>query len=65
VKPYHWSAEELRIIRRGTDEATRALNLTPRSELDPSNPNHPSQELQLFGQPAGEFMARQYRGVAP
>jgi len=58
------SADALRIARQATREATAALDRTPRHLLDQSNPNHPDYDLHLFGVPAAEFMARQYKPAA-
>jgi hypothetical protein len=57
------SAEALRVARAGHNQACEALDRTPRHMLDEGNPNHPRYDLQLFGQPADQFMARQYRAA--
>lgn len=55
------SATARRVIKAGMGDATSELNATPRHLLDPGNPNHPSYDLHIFGRPANEFMAMQYR----
>ena len=57
------SPEALRIARAATKEATEQLDRMPRHMLDDGNPNHPRYDLHLFGVPAAEFMARQYRAA--
>lgn len=55
------SPEARRAARAGHREACQQLDRTPRHLLDEGNPNHPRYDLQLFGQSATTFMARQYR----
>jgi hypothetical protein len=55
------SPEAIAVARRATREATEELARTPRHLLDEGNPSHPRYDLHLFGQPAKEFMQRQYK----
>jgi hypothetical protein len=57
------SADAKRIQRQGHAEACRELANTPRHLLGDGNPNHPMYDLHLFGIPANEFMARQYKAA--
>lgn len=55
------SPEALRIAKEGHRLACEELARTPRHLLDESNPNHPRYDLHLFGEPANQFLARQYK----
>lgn len=55
------SKEAIRTAILGHQDACDQLARTPRRMLDLGNPNHPSNDLHLFGQPADEFLARQYK----
>ena len=55
------SREYKRMAREAHSRATKELDDTPVHLLDKGNPNHPDNDLQLFGQNYREFMARQYK----
>jgi hypothetical protein len=55
------SPEALRSQAAGHKLATDELNRTPRHMLDEGNPNHPRYDLHIFGIPADDLMAMQYR----
>jgi len=55
------SPEVRRMIKRAVAESIAELNATPRHMLDPDNPDHPSHDMQLFGEHHEQFLARQYK----
>lgn len=55
------SLEARKVQRDAIRESTRELNATPLHLLDPSNPNHPDYDLQLFGMHYKAFMQMQYK----
>lgn len=55
------SPEAIKAAKEGHRLACKELNETPRHLLDPSNPNHPSHDIHIFGYHHEEFMARQYK----
>ena len=61
MKVTAWDIEFAKLTRKGHERACEELAKTPRHMLDEGNPNHPRYDLHLFGQPADEFMRRQYR----
>ena len=55
------SPQARKIQRDAVRESMRELNATPRHLLDPSNPNHPNYDLQLFGMHYAVLMGKQYK----
>ena len=56
-----YSKAALRIAKEAHKQACDELDRTPRHKLDPSNPNHPDWDNNLFGYDEKEFLSKQYR----